>query len=123
MPISCGAALPADPGTTELEVGRTWTFGRGAECSSTLSLATLSRLSLALRHEDGGAVRLVSRQSGLGRVHVDSDDGRQRHVLALGSAPVLLGPGSWSARVELPPVVLRLRVHVPALAGVPGQRT
>jgi hypothetical protein len=50
----------------------------------------------------------------MGRVHIDSDDGRERHVLALGSGPVHLVGGNYTLKVELPPIVLRLNLAIGA---------
>ena len=59
-------------------------------------------------------MRVSSRQSGMGRVLIDSDDGRERHVVALGSGPVHLFRGNYTVKVELPPIVLRLNVAIGA---------
>jgi hypothetical protein len=99
--------------TTALFPGETWTVGRSRTCSETLTLPALSRVALLVQHLEQGRLRLVARQSGTGRVHVSADDLSESHALRLGSAPVVLGPGNYTVKVELPPVVLRAALAVP----------
>lgn len=98
----------------ELAPGETWSFGRDERCTETLVLPTLSRAALTIRHVQPGVCRVSSRQSGLGRVLIDSDDGRERHIVALGSGPVHLFGGNYTVKVELPPIVLRMHVAIEA---------
>jgi hypothetical protein len=96
----------------DLAPGDAWSFGRDERCTETLVLPTLSRVALIVRCVEPGACRVSSRQSGLGRVVIDSDDGRERHIVALGSGPVHLFEGNYSVKVELPPIVLRMTVAI-----------
>jgi hypothetical protein len=99
----------------ELAPGEAWSFGRDDRCTETLVLPTLSRVALIVRCVEAGVCRVSSRQSGLGRVVIDSDDSRERHIVALGSGPVHLFEGSYSVKVELPPIVLRMNVAITAV--------
>jgi hypothetical protein len=99
--------------TVELRVGDSWSFGRSPRCSQTLALPDLSRLCLVLQSVAPGLVRVVSRQSNRGRVHVVADEGTERHVIGLGSGPVHLAGGNYTLKVELPPVVLRGQIAIP----------
>ena len=106
--------------------GDSWTFGRSERCSESLALSSLSRLAVVLEHTDRGLVRVSSRQSGMGRVRVSSDDARQEHSIGLGALPVVLAGGNYSLKVELPPVVLRMQLAVPspgASQGSPASRS
>lgn len=107
-----GAVAPID-----LAPGDAWSFGRDERCSETLMLPTLSRVALIIRCVEPGVCRVSSRQSGLGRVLIDSHDSRERHIVALGSGPVHLFEGNYSVKVELPPIVLRTTVAI-----APGRR-
>jgi hypothetical protein len=98
---------------TELAPGEAWSFGRDERCTETLLLPTLSRAALTIRCVEPGLCRVSSRQSGMGRVLVDSD-GPERHILALGSGPVQLFGGKYTVKVELPPIVLRLTMAIGA---------
>lgn len=98
--------------TVDLAPGEAWSFGRDERCTEILVLPTLSRVALAIRCVEPGLCRVSSRQSGLGRVLIDSDDGRERHIVALGSGPVHLFGGNHTVKVELPPIVLRLKVAI-----------
>ena len=100
----------------DLAPGGAWSFGRDDRCTETLVLPTLSRVALIVRCVEPGVCRVSSRQSGLGRVVIDADDSRERHIVALGSGPVHLFEGNYSVKVELPPIVLRMTV---AIAAVP----
>ena len=100
--------------TVGLAPGEAWSFGRDERCTETLLLPTLSRAALTIRYVEPGLCRVSSRQSGLGRVLIDSDDGRERHVVALGSGPVYLVGGNYTVKVELPPIVLRLHLAIGA---------
>ena len=100
--------------TTDLAPGEAWSFGRDERCTETLVLPTLSRVALAVRHVEPGLCRVSSRQSGMGRVLIDSDDGRERHIVALGSGPVHLFGGNYTMKVELPPIVLRMAMAIGA---------
>ena len=111
------------PRTVDLAPGTTWTFGRGEHCSARLALPELSRMSLVLQAVEPGVVRVISRQSNRGIVVIASDDGLERHVTALGSAPVHLTAGNYSLKVELPPVVLEGSLAVPFPEGRPGTST
>jgi hypothetical protein len=104
-----GADVPVD-----LAAGEAWSFGRDERCTETLVLPTLSRVALIVRCVEPGVCRVGSRQSGLGRVVIDADDSRERHVVALGSGPVHLLEGNYSVKVELPPIVLRMTVAIAA---------
>jgi hypothetical protein len=103
--------------STDLAPGGAWSFGRDERCTETLVLPTLSRVALIVRCVEPGVCRVSSRQSGLGRVVIDSDDTRERHIVALGSGPVHLLEGNYSVKVELPPIVLRMTVAI-----APGRR-
>lgn len=92
--------------------GESWSFGRDERCTERLVLPTLSRTALTIRSVEPGLCRVSSRQSGMGRVVIDSDDNRERHVVALGSGPVHLFEGNYSIKVELPPIVLRMTVAI-----------
>lgn len=98
--------------SVDLAPGDAWSFGRDERCSETLVLPTLSRVSLIVRCVEPGVCRVSSRQSGLGRVFIDSDAGRERHVVALGSGPVHLFDGNYSVKLELPPIVLRATLAI-----------
>jgi hypothetical protein len=98
----------------DLAPGGAWSFGRDERCTETLVLPTLSRVALIVRCVEAGVCRVSSRQSGLGRVLIDSDDSRERHIVALGSGPVHLFEGNYSVKVELPPIVLRMTVAIAA---------
>ncbi len=100
--------------TADLTPDEVWSFGRDARCTETLALPALSRVALTIRHVEPGLCRIRSRQSGLGRVLLASDDGRERHVMALGSGPVHLFGGNYTVKVELPPIVLRLTMAIEA---------
>ena len=100
--------------STDLAPGGAWSFGRDERCTETLILPTLSRVALIVRCVEAGVCRVSSRQSGLGRVVIDADDSRERHIVALGSGPVHLFDGNYSVKVELPPIVLRMTVAVAA---------
>jgi hypothetical protein len=102
--------------TANLAPGEAWSFGRDARCTETLVLPTLSRVALIIRYVEPGLCRVSSRQSGWGRVLIDSDDGRERHIVALGSGPVQLFGGNYTLKVELPPIVLRLAMAIRAEA-------
>ncbi|MET0523314.1 MAG: hypothetical protein ABWZ91_00825, partial [Nocardioides sp.] len=102
--------------STDLATGGVWSFGRDDRCTESLVLPTLSRAALLVRCVEPGVCRVSSRQSGLGRVVIDSDDSRERHIVALGSGPVHLFEGNYSVKVELPPIVLRMTA---AIAAVP----
>jgi len=106
--------------TAELAPGEAWSFGREERCTQTLDLPTLSRVALTIRHVEPGLCRVSSRQSGIGRVLIDSDAGRERHIVALGSGPVHLFGGNYTLKVELPPIVLRMALAV--RAGRPRDR-
>jgi hypothetical protein len=97
-----------------------WSFGRDDRCTETLVLPTLSRVALIVRCVEPGVCRVGSRQSGLGRVVIDSDDSRERHIVGLGSGPVHLFAGNYSVKVELPPIVLRMTVAIAAARGRDG---
>lgn len=97
-----------------LAPGEAWSFGRDERCTETLVLPALSRVALIIRFLGPGLCRVSTRQSGLGRVLVESDDGRERHVLALGSGPVHLFGGNYTVKVELPPIVLRMSIAIAA---------
>lgn len=117
--------LDGEARSATLAPGEAWTFGRGGDCSQTLSLPSLSRIALALEHLSPGVVRVTSRQSNLGRVLISSDDDKQHHTLRLGSGPVHLTGGNYTVKVELPPIVLRMLVAVPhpqGRAAVPPAR-
>ena len=101
--------------SVDLSPGGAWSFGRDDRCTETLVLPTLSRVALIVRCVEPGVCRLSSRQSGLGRVVIDSDDSRERHIVALGSGPVHLFEGNYSVKVELPPIVLRMTVAITAV--------
>ena len=101
--------------SVDLAPGEAWSFGRDERCTETLVLSSLSRVALTIRCLEPGVCRVSSRQSGLGRVVIDSDDDRERHIVALGSGPVHLLGGNYTVKVELPPIVLRLGI---ALGGV-----
>jgi len=101
-----------------LAPGASWSFGRDERCTERLVLPTLSRTALTIRSVEPGLCRVSSRQSGMGRVLIDSDDNRERHVLALGSGWVHLFEGNYSIKVELPPIVLRMTA---AIAGARRQ--
>jgi hypothetical protein len=73
-------------------------------------------VALIVRCVEPGVCRVSSRQSGLGRVVIDADDSRERHLVALGSGPVHLFEGNYSVKVELPPIVLRMTVAIAAVA-------
>lgn len=98
----------------DLATGEAWSFGRDERCTETLALPALSRAALTIRHVVPGQCLVSSRQSGLGRVLIESDDGRERHIVALGSGPVHLFGGNYTVKVELPPIVLRLNVAIRA---------
>jgi hypothetical protein len=98
--------------TAALASGEAWSFGRDERCTETLLLPTLSRAAFTIRSLEPGVCRVSSRQSGLGRVLVDSDDDRERHIVALGSGPVHLFGGNYTVKVELPPIVLRMSVAI-----------
>ena len=100
--------------TADLALGEAWSFGRDERCTETLVLPALSRVALAIRHVEPALCRVSSRQSGMGRVAIDSDDRRERHIVALGSGPVHLYGGNYTIKVELPPIVLRLAVAIGA---------
>src|SRR3954466_3272127 len=104
--------------TVQLMPGDVWTFGRSTECSETLTVPALSRVALVLQHLDQGTVRVVSRQSNTGRVLLSADDQSESHVLGRGSSPVHLSRGNFTLKVELPPVVLRMRRAVPGERGL-----
>jgi hypothetical protein len=108
------SVLDGPEDSIDLAPGDAWSFGRDERCSETLVLPTLSRVSLIVRCVEPGVCRVSSRQSGLGRVFVDSDDGRERHILALGSGPVHLFEGNYSVKIELPPIVLRMTLAIAA---------
>jgi hypothetical protein len=113
--------LDGESRSVQLTPGDCWTFGRSPRCSVSLALPALSRLCLVLQPVTPGLLRVTSRQSNGGRVLVASDEDAERHVIGLGSRPVHLSGGNYSLKVELPPVVLRLRVAVPGLGDL--QRT
>jgi len=98
--------------STDLAPGDAWSFGRDERCTETLVLPALSRVALNVRCVEPGVCRVNSRQSGLGRVVIDADDSRERHIVALGSGPVHLFEGNYSVKVELPPIVLRMTVAI-----------
>jgi len=98
--------------TLELGPGEVWSFGRDPRCTESLVLPTLSRVALTIRNVEAGLCRVSSRQSGMGRVLIHSDDDLERHVVALGSGPVHLLGGNHTVKVELPPIVLRLHVAI-----------
>ena len=98
----------------DLAPGGAWSFGRDDRCTETLVLPTLSRVALIVRCVEPGVCRVSSRQSGLGRVVIDADDSRERHIVGLGSGPVHLFEGNYSVKVELPPIVLRMTVAIAA---------
>jgi hypothetical protein len=98
--------------SVDLAPGEAWSFGRDERCTETLVLPTLSRVALIVRCVEPGVCRVSSRQSGLGRVVIDSADSRERHIVALGSGPVHLFEGTYSVKVELPPIVLRMSVAI-----------
>jgi hypothetical protein len=98
--------------SVDIGPGEAWSFGRDERCTERLVLPTLSRTALTIRCVEPGLCRVSSRQSGMGRVVIDSDDDRERHVVALGSGPVHLFEGNYSIKVELPPIVLRLTVAI-----------
>jgi hypothetical protein len=100
--------------SVDLAPGDAWSFGRDERCTETLVLPTLSRVALIVRCVEPGVCRVSSRQSGLGRVVIDADDSRERHLVALGSGPVHLFEGNYSVKVELPPIVLRMTVAIEA---------
>ena len=106
------ALLEGPEVTADLAPGEAWTFGRDERCTETLVLPTLSRVALTIRYVEPGLCRVSSRQSGMGRVLIDSDDGRERHVVALGSGPVHLFGGNYTVKVELPPIVLRMALAI-----------
>ncbi len=108
------SVLDADDVSVDLAPGAAWSFGRDERCTETMVLPTLSRVALIVRCVEPGVCRVSSRQSGLGRVFIDSDDSRERHVVALGSGPVHLFEGNYSVKVELPPIVLRMTVAIAA---------
>jgi hypothetical protein len=112
------SVLGGEDVSVDLAPGEAWSFGRDERCTETLVLPTLSRVALLVRCVGPGACRVSSRQSGLGRILIDSDDSRERHVMALGSGPVHLFEGNYSVKVELPPIVLRMTI---AIAAVPRQ--
>lgn len=111
------AVLDGEQRSAVLVRGEMWTFGRGRQCSQTLSLPSLSRVALVVHHLDSGILRVTSRQSNLGRVLIASDDGRQHHTIGLGAAPVHLAGGNYTLKVEVPPIVLRMLVAVPFTSG------
>jgi hypothetical protein len=98
--------------SVDLVPGESWSFGRDERCTERLVLPTLSRTALTIRCVEPGMCRVSSRQSGMGRVVIDSDDNRERHVVALGSGPVHLFEGNYSVKVELPPIVLRMTAAI-----------
>jgi len=98
--------------SVRLDAGESWSFGRDERCTERLVLPTLSRTALTIRCVEPGLCRVSSRQSGMGRVVIDSDDNRERHVVALGSGAVHLFAGNYSIKVELPPIVLRMTAAV-----------
>jgi hypothetical protein len=106
------SVLGAADVSIDLAPGEAWSFGRDERCTETLVLPTLSREALSVRCVEPGVCRVTSRQSGLGRVVIDSDGSRERHIVALGSAPVHLSEGNYSVKVELPPIVLRMSVAI-----------
>ncbi len=100
--------------SVDLAPGDAWSFGRDERCTETLVLPTLSRVALIVRCVEPGVCRVSSRQSGLGRVVIDADDSRERHLVALGSGTVHLFEVNYSVKVELPPIVLRMTVAIEA---------
>jgi hypothetical protein len=108
------AVLGGAETSTDLAPGGVWSFGRDDRCTESLVLPTLSRVALIVRCVEPGVCRVSSRQSGLGRVVVDSDDSRERHIVAPGSGPVHLFEGNYSVKLELPPIVLRMTVAIAA---------
>ena len=68
----------------DLAPGGAWSFGRDDRCTETLVLPTLSRVALIVRCVEPGVCRVSSRQSGLGRVVIDADDSRERHIVGDG---------------------------------------
>ena len=116
------AALAGQSRSVVLPLGDTWTFGRSATCSETLTLPSLSRVALSVQHLKPGLLRVTSGQSGMGRVVIASDDHPEQHSIARDSVPVHLAGGNYTVKVELPPVVLRMQVAVPFLASPPTRR-
>jgi hypothetical protein len=105
--------------SAELPSGESWTFGRSQACTESVSLPALSRVALTVQHLATGLVRVTSRQSGMGRVLIISDDDREQHSIRDGSVPVHLAGGNYTCKLELPPVVLRMQLAVPPLPGPP----
>jgi hypothetical protein len=108
------SVLGGEEVSIDLAPGGAWSFGRDERCTETLVLPTLSRVALIVRCVEAGVCRVSSRQSGLGRVVIDSDDSRERHIVALGSGPVHLFEGNYSVKLELPPIVLRMSMAIAA---------